>query len=93
MTESDVYLPSASSTKSCDTSYSSSKEEIEVASTVQSYEGEPRASNEDFEENWQKRFLSCGFQVKTRTKNSRYWIFSLLRLCFVFYGEIYVKNG
>ena len=51
MTESDVYLPSASSTKSCDTSYSSSKEEIEVASTVQSYEGEPRASNEDFEEN------------------------------------------
>ena len=29
----------------------SSKEEMEVASTVQPYEGEPRASNEDFDEN------------------------------------------
>ena len=63
MTDSDVYLPSASSTESCDTSHSCSKEEMEVASTVQPYEGEPRASNEDF---------VCGFQVKTRTKNSRY---------------------
>ena len=25
-------------------------------------------------------------------QNFLYWIFSLLRLCFVFYGEIYVKN-
>ena len=49
MTDSDVYLPSASSTDSCDTSYSSSKEEMEVASTVQHYEGEPRAPNEDFD--------------------------------------------
>ena len=50
MTDSDVYLPSASSTESCDTSYSSSKDEIEVASTVQPNKGEPRASNEDFDE-------------------------------------------
>ena len=50
MSDSDVYLPSASSTKSCDTSHSSSKEEIEVKSTVQPCGGEPRASNEDFDE-------------------------------------------
>ena len=30
----------------------SSKEEMEVASTVQPYEGEPRRSNEDFDEVW-----------------------------------------
>ena len=66
---------------------------MEVAGKVQPHEGEPRASNEDFDENWQRRFLACGFQVKNRTKNSRYWIFSLLGLCFVFYGEIYVTNG
>ena len=30
----------------------SSKEEMEVASTVQPYEGEPRRSNEDFDEDW-----------------------------------------
>ena len=93
MSDSDVYLPSASSTESFDTSYASSKEEMEVASTVQPYEGEPRASNKDFDEEWLGRFLACGVQVKIRTKNSRYWMFSLLRLCFVFYGEIYVKNG
>ena len=50
MSDSDIYLPSASSTKSCDTSHSSSKEEIEVKGTVQPCEGEPRASNEDFDE-------------------------------------------
>ena len=50
MSDSDVYLPSASSTKSCDTSHSSNKEEMDVATTVQPYEGEPRASNEDFDE-------------------------------------------
>ena len=50
MTDSDVYLLSASSTESCDTSYSSSKEETKVASTVQPYEGEPHSSNEDFDE-------------------------------------------
>ena len=52
MTDSDAYLPSAASNESCDTSYSSSKEEMEVASTVQPYEGGPRASNEDFDEDW-----------------------------------------
>ena len=71
----------------------SSKEEMEVASTVQPYEGEPRRSNEDFYEDWLKRLLACSVQVKIRAKNTRYWIFSLLRLCFVFYGEIYDKNG
>ena len=35
MSDSDVYLPSASSTESCSTSYSSSREEMEVVSTVQ----------------------------------------------------------
>ena len=49
MYDSDVYLPSASSTESCDTSYSSSREEMVVASTVRPYEGKPRASNEDFD--------------------------------------------
>ena len=34
---------------------------MEVAGTVQLYEGEPRASNEDINEDWQKRFLPCGF--------------------------------
>ena len=58
MTDSDVYLPSASSSESCDTSYSSSKEEMEVASTAQPYEGEPRAPNEDFDGDWQRRFLA-----------------------------------
>ena len=72
MSDSDVYLPSASPTESCDTSYSSNKEEMEVASTVQPYEGEPRASNEDFDEDGQTRFIACGVQVKIRTKNSRY---------------------
>ena len=33
-----------------DTSYSSSREEMEVANTIQSYEGEPRESNEDLDE-------------------------------------------
>ena len=34
---------------SCYTSYLISKEEMEVASTVEPYEGESRASNEDFD--------------------------------------------
>ena len=59
MTDSDAYQPSAASNESCDTSYTSSKEEMEVASTVQPYEGGPRASNEDFDEDWQRRFLAC----------------------------------
>ena len=50
MTDSDAHLPSAGSNESSDTLYSSSKEEMEVASTVQPYEGGPRASNEDFDE-------------------------------------------
>ena len=50
MTNNNVYLPSSSSTKSCDTSYSSGKEEMEVVSMIQPYEWEPQASNEDFNE-------------------------------------------
>lgn len=65
MSDSDVYQPLASSTKSWDTSYSSGREEMEVASTVQPYEGEPRASNEDSED-WERRFLACGVQVKIK---------------------------
>ena len=42
-----MYIYSA---ESCDTCYLSNKEEMEVVSTVQPYEGEPRASNEDFDE-------------------------------------------
>ena len=93
MSDSDVYLLSASSTEGCDTSYSSSREEMEVASMVQPYEGEPRTSNGDLDEYWQGLFLACGVQVKIRTKKPRYWMFCLLRLCFVFYGEICVNNG
>ena len=36
------------------TSYSSSKEEIEVASTVQPFKEEPRASNKDFDKDLQR---------------------------------------
>ena len=43
MSDSDVYLSSATSTESCDTFYLSSNGEIEVASMVQPYEGEPHA--------------------------------------------------
>ena len=35
---------------------------------------------------------SGSVQVKIRTKNSSCIMFGLLRLCFVFYDEIYVKN-
>ena len=40
-----------------------------------------------------RRFLARSVQVEIMMKNSRYCMFSLLRLFFVFYGEIYVKNG
>ena len=68
---------------------------MEVASTIQLYTKENSAtSNEDFDEDWQRRLrLSAAVLGQDRKKNSRYWMFSLLRLCFVFYGEIYVKNG
>ena len=46
---------SLSSTESCDTSYSSSCEEMEVAITKEN----PVASHEDFGEDWQ-RFLASG---------------------------------
>ena len=96
MTDSDAHLPSAGSNESCDTSHSGSKEEMEVASTVQPYEGGPRASNEYFDEDWQRRFFACGFQIKTRTKTpfTEYLVFfvcvlfsmakSMLRMSSVF---------
>ena len=49
MFDSNVYLPQISFTASCDTSYFISKEEMKVVRTVEPYEGEPRASNEDFD--------------------------------------------
>ena len=45
MSDSDVYLPSASSTESFDTSYSTSKEEMEVARTIQPHELKNRVEN------------------------------------------------
>ena len=50
MSYSDIYHPLASSSENSDASYSSSKEEMEVASTVQPYKGEPSSSSEDFDE-------------------------------------------
>ena len=41
---------------------------MEVANTVKPHEGEVRASNEDFDEDWLRRFLERGVQVKNRTK-------------------------
>ena len=48
MSDSDVYISLARSTKSCDTSYLSSREEMEVESTIQPYEGEPRSIKRRF---------------------------------------------
>ena len=56
MYDSNTYLSSASSTESCDTSYSSSCEEMEVAITKEN----PVVSREDFGEDWQRRFLASG---------------------------------
>ena len=50
MSDSDIYHPSASSSESWDTSYSKSKEEMTVASTVQPEEEELSLSSEDFDE-------------------------------------------
>ena len=49
MSNSYVYLPLAGSTESFDTSYSGSKEEMEVASMVQPFKEEPRESKKDFD--------------------------------------------
>ena len=60
MSDSDEYLPSANSMESCDTSHSNSRGGMEVPSTVQPYEGEPRASNEDLGKDFQRKFLARG---------------------------------
>lgn len=70
MSDSDIYYPSASSSESWDTSYSKSKEEMTVASTVQPEEEELSLSSEDFEEDWLiDWFLACRVQVETRITN------------------------
>ena len=52
---------------------------MEVAITKEN----PVVSHEDF---------ASGVYVHIRTENARCLMFSLLRLCFVFYGETNVKN-
>ena len=68
MCDSDVYLPSASSADSFDIPYSSSKEEMEVWSTIQPYEGEPRESNEDFDQDWPSGFSRAVFRSRLEQK-------------------------
>ena len=66
MSDSDVYLPSASFSESCDASQVV-KEKSKVASAVQPYEGEPRAS-----EIWAKSdkdgFLPAVFRSRLNTE-------------------------
>ena len=73
------------------------------------YEGEPSASLRRRTEcipTKENRVHQTKISTKTdkdgfspavfRSRLEHYWMFSLfilLRLCFVFYGEIYVKNG
>lgn len=54
MSDCNAYLTSAGSTVSCDTQYSSNKEEMEVDYTVQPYEEEWRVSGKDFNKDQQK---------------------------------------
>ena len=42
---------------------------MEVASTIQPYKGEPCASNEDFNEDWLRRFLHVVFRSSLEQKN------------------------
>ena len=84
MSDSDVYQPSASSMDGFDILYLSSKEELEVANTIQPCEGELRTT---------KTVSQVRCLGEDLNKYSWYPMFSLLRLCFVFRGKIYVKNG
>lgn len=68
MFDSDVYPASASSIESCITSNLRCNEEIELASTVETYDGQPSESNEDFDQDWPRRFLVCSVHVKIVTK-------------------------
>ena len=52
---------------------------MEVASTVQPHKGEPRASNEDFDQEWQRRFLIGGVQVKIRPEKLAAFLFCFLK--------------
>ena len=75
ISDSDVYLFLASSIESCDTSYSNRREEMEVASTVQPYEGEPRCIKRRFRRRLTKTVSRLQCLGQDRTKNSRYWVF------------------
>lgn len=88
MSDSDDHLPTASSTNSSDTSYPSNWEEMEVVSKGSASRWRT-ASNVDFDKDWQRRSLAC----EIKTENSRYWVFTSLRLCFVFCGKILLRLG
>ena len=72
MSDSDEYLPSANSMESCDTSHSSSRGGMVIASTVQPYEGEPRASNEDSTKTYKVGFSPAVFRSRLGQKSYRY---------------------
>ena len=85
---SDISLPSASSTKSFDTSKKKWKLQVRFSPTKES-----RVHQRRFRRRVSKTVCRLRYSGQDYNKNHRYWTFSLLRLCFVFYGEIYVKNG
>ena len=78
MSDSDVYLPSASPTESFDTSYSSGKE-MEVASTIQPYEGEPHQTKISTHTD-QDGFLCAVFRSRLEQKSP----VTKCLVCFVF---------
>ena len=84
MTDSDLYLPSASSNERCDTSYSSDTEEMEVASTVQPYEGEPRASKTISTKTDKGGFSPAVFRsiLEQKTPVTEYLVFAFV-FCFL----------
>ena len=92
MSDSDEYLPSANSMESFDTSHSSSRGEMEVPSTF-SLKKENRVHQTKIStKTYKEGFSPAVFRSRLGQKSSRYWMFNLLRLCFGFCGEIYVKN-
>ena len=67
MSHSDVYLPLVSSIENCDTSHSSSKEEMEVRFSLTK---ENRVNQTKISSNSDKEFLPRGVQVKIRTQKN-----------------------
>lgn len=72
MTDSDVYLPSASSTESRDTSYSSSNEEMEVASMVSHTEENLVHQTKISTKTDKESFSPAVFSSRVKQKNYRY---------------------